>query len=137
EVISEAVALALSGLSVTTGVDVVVEQGLDACADRGRIVQIVRNLIENALKYGESPVAVKGRGENGVVIVEVSDSGRIPHELMSKIVSKYWRRERSGRPSGTGLGLAIARDLAHAQGGALTAHSSDAGTVFRLVLPRD
>src|SRR5207237_5487642 len=85
-------------------------------ADRDRIVQVLTNLLSNALKFspkGSSvDLAVEARGE--AVRFEVRDRGRgIPEEFRAKLFTRFAQSDRSRREQeGTGLGLAICRALA-------------------------
>jgi len=112
-------------------------EGLHVRADRDKLTQILVNLVENARKYGEAPIVVAAGADEdaGTVEVTVSDSGLIPPDVLPRLFSKYWRRDRPGRPTGTGLGLFLAKGLAQGQGGDLVCTSSPgSGTVFTLTL---
>ncbi len=88
--------------------------------DAERLGQLVANLVENALKYARTTVAVHvdGGGEPWFS-VRVSDDGPgVPAAEQARVFERlYQARDASGRRIGTGLGLAIARDLAGAMGG--------------------
>ncbi len=108
-----------------------------ALADRDKLLQIMTNLIENAFKYGESPLEIDVHYDDDDIEIEVRDGGFIVAGMLVRLFSKYWRRERPDKPSGTGLGLYISKQLAEVQGGTLEASSSvDDGTLFRLTMPR-
>lgn len=118
-------------------VSVDVPEPVEAIGDADKIGQVVRNLVENAFKYGEAPVTIHAYPRGDDAIVEVHDCGSIEADALGRIFSKYWRRSRAGRPSGTGLGLYISKGLAEAHGGGLEVDSDDDGTTFRLLLPQD
>jgi signal transduction histidine kinase len=112
-----------------------------ACADRGKVEQILINLLSNSIKYTDpggridiSTALVEGRAQ-----IRVSDTGiGIPDDKLGAIFEPFVQVGRSlARPAeGTGLGLAISRDLARAMGGDLTAESTlGQGAVFTLTLP--
>jgi PAS domain S-box-containing protein len=109
--------------------------------DPVRTVQVVGNLVSNALKYSAPGTAVDVRvavvGETARV--DVADSGRgIPADQVDKVFDKFHRVEDPMRmtTSGTGLGLYIARQLAEAMGGTLTCSSTlNVGSTFSLTLP--
>jgi signal transduction histidine kinase len=105
--------------------------------------QILAALLDNALRFTPSGgrVSILGRlaGDQAEAAVRDSGPGIAPMHL-PYIFERFYRADaaRTREGGGTGLGLAIARDLAHAQGGELTAESTeDGGAVFRLRLPRD
>ena len=118
-------------------------------ADQDSIVQVLSNLIENAIKYGKprpeerSRVVVSSRkiGEP-VERVEfrVRDFGQgIASEHLTRIFERFYRvdKARSRESGGTGLGLAIARHVVETQGGAIRAESElNAGSTFIFTLPR-
>jgi signal transduction histidine kinase len=116
-----------------------VDDGLPpALGDRDRIQQILVNLVDNALKYGEPPVAIDvSAGETVTIAVTDAGAGIAPaeHEL---IFEKFYRSDPqlSRSPSGTGLGLYISRELALRMGGALAVRATARGTTFVLELPR-
>jgi signal transduction histidine kinase len=113
-----------------------------ARCDAGRVVQVVTNMVENALKYSTdpAPVDVRVRLDGDRVHVDVADQGRgIPTDQTEKIFDKFHRVEDplTMSTNGTGLGLFIARRLARAMGGDLTvATSLYVGSVFTFTLER-
>jgi PAS domain S-box-containing protein len=120
-------------------VDVPTAPVLAAC-DPVRVIQVLTNLVSNALKYSPagSPVVVRLRKRRGKVVVEVQDSGRgIPADQVEQVFEKFHRVEDPMlmTTGGTGLGLYIARELAQAMGGTLTCTSTlGVGSVFAFVL---
>lgn len=119
------------------------EEPLDAQSDRTCTGQILAALLDNALRFkpSGSRVSILGRSAANHVEAAVRDSGPgIAPEHLPHIFERFYRAEagRIREEGGTGLGLSIARDLARAQGGELTAESTeDGGAVFRLRLPKD
>ena len=121
----------------TRGVDYELELGEGAVlvTDGDRVLQIVTNLIANALRWtppgGRVDLAL-ARG-NGEVTVAVEDTGPgIAPQEQERIFRPFW----SGDGGGTGLGLPIARELALALGGRLELESeAGRGSRFVLVLP--
>ncbi len=103
--------------------------------DGDRVLQIVTNLIANALHWTPSGgrVDLGLAAANGEVKVAVADTGPgIAPQMAERIFRPFW----SGDGGGTGLGLAIARELALALGGRLELHSEPGqGSRFVLVLP--
>ncbi len=107
--------------------------------DRERLRQVLRNLLENAVKYspaGEA-VDVRARAEDGRVLVTVEDSGPgIPAEQHGLIFERFGRANVGLGKPGTGLGLFIARSIAEAHGGTLSVFSAPGeGATFTLELP--
>jgi PAS domain S-box-containing protein len=110
--------------------------------DNGRTVQVVANLVGNALKYSPQTerVRVALHVEPDRARLEVADHGRgIPADQLEKIFEKFHRVEdpMTMSTSGTGLGLFIARRLAQAMGGDIAVSSTlNVGSVFTLTLLR-
>jgi signal transduction histidine kinase len=107
--------------------------------DRERLRQVLRNLLENAVKYspaGEA-VDVRARAEDGRVLVTVEDSGPgIPAGQHGLIFERFGRANVGLGKPGTGLGLFIARSIAEAHGGTLSVASAPGeGSTFTLELP--
>lgn len=105
--------------------------------DGDRVLQVVSNLIGNALQWTPDGGHVRlsmTEGDNSVVI-SVEDSGPgIPAELRENVFRPFF--SKNGGRGGTGLGLAIAHELAQALGGRLALHSElGAGTRFDFILP--
>jgi signal transduction histidine kinase len=110
--------------------------------DRERLVQLLGNLLGNALKFtpvgGE--VVLRLVDEPRGPIVEVRDTGPgIPADELPRIFDRFYRGTNVGdaRAGGSGLGLAIARSIAEMHGGRIEVESAPgAGSAFRLLLPR-
>lgn len=111
---------------------------MPALGEFRRVLQILVNLIGNAIRYSPDGSVIKIRvdhdGENANI--SVSDQGDgIPVEDQDKIFEKFERLGRSG-DGGSGLGLFISRRLANAMGGSLTVDSAKGkGATFTLALP--
>jgi two-component system sensor histidine kinase VicK len=111
-------------------------------ADANRIVQVVTNLLSNALKFstqGDRALITVTRGMRVIdgrtmAIVSVSDQGQgINPEIMSRLFQKFI----SGSEKGTGLGLYISKNIIKAHGGEIWAerNKSGTGTTFVFTLP--
>jgi signal transduction histidine kinase len=126
------------GLSFAAGL----ADGLVLKADRERAVQIVINLLTNAVKFTPrgGRVDIAARPGERFVELTVSDTGRgIPAEALDHIFDPFVQigRANPGGGEGLGLGLAISRELARAMGGNLRVTSEvGQGSVFTLELPR-
>jgi signal transduction histidine kinase len=108
--------------------------------DRERAVQILLNLLTNALKFTDSGrVEVDCSSNEQRVSINVRDSGRgIPADRVAQIFEPFVQvgRDADEARQGIGLGLAISRQLARNMGGDLHVDSTDGvGSVFTLELP--
>jgi two-component system phosphate regulon sensor histidine kinase PhoR len=110
--------------------------------DRDAMHQVFANLVENALKYGESGkkiVVGACETENGVEFF-VRDFGEgISSQHLPRLFERFYRvdKARSRESGGTGLGLAIAKHVVRAHGGAIRAESElNHGSTFYFTLPR-
>jgi signal transduction histidine kinase len=117
------------------------EPDLPVTVDPGEIERVVRNLIENAVRYGGASgrVTIRTWRQDGEAALEVRDDGPgIPAADLDRIFEPFYRGAGSARDrEGTGLGLSIASDLAERNGGRLSVTSSPGhGAAFRLSLPR-
>lgn len=107
--------------------------------DRGRLQQLLSNLLGNALTYGaeSEPVVVSAGLDGDSLILTVTNGGQpIEPENLSKVFQPYWRPNTSKPGGGLGLGLYICTEIAKAHGGKMEVTSSAAtGTVFSVRLP--
>ncbi len=107
--------------------------------DEERLVQVLANLLGNALRFTErgGAVSVGAQRLDGFVEIQVRDSGAgIPPSELARIFDRYWTVRRNAPKGGTGLGLAIARGIVEAHGGRLWADSAPGqGSVFRFTVP--
>lgn len=108
--------------------------------DAERVVQVMSNLVGNALKFTDSggKVRVSAEVDNGHLRVSVRDTGiGIPKENQVHVFDRYWHSRRKGRAIGSGLGLAIARGIVEAHGGSIAVESEPGrGSTFSFVIPR-
>jgi len=110
-------------------------------ADRDRLVQVLINLLDNAVKFTPEggTILLQAEPGSGRVIINVKDTGiGIPPEDLPRIFERFYRvdRSRDRREGGTGLGLAIAKHLTQAMGGAIEVQSKPgSGTEFQLTFP--
>lgn len=125
----------------------------EVMADPDAILQVLSNLIENGVKYGQSrdegparvivgvrDVAAENADGKGAVEFSVRDFGQgIASEHLSRIFERFYRvdKARSRASGGTGLGLAIARYVVESHGGKIWAKSElNHGSTFLFTLPR-
>ncbi len=119
----------------------------EVLADPDAVLQVLGNLIENAVKYGRNgnpaQVTVSAREVSepfAGVEFSVHDRGPgIASEHLGRIFERFYRvdKARSRESGGTGLGLSIVRHMVQSQGGTLRAESTlGAGSSFRFTLPR-
>jgi len=113
-------------------------------ADRDRLDQVIRNLLDNALKFTKSGQIIfvfidkkKGKEEEKEkeVIISVMDRGEgIPEKILPKLFTKLMIGSSS---SGTGLGLYISKNIIEAHDGKIWAENNpdDDGAIFRFTLP--
>lgn len=101
-----------------------------ADGDRGQLVRVVRNLLENAVRHARTAVVLSLVQEGSEVVLTVDDDGPgIPPEQRTAVFERFTRLDeaRTAGQGGAGLGLAIVRDVVHRHGGAVTAGASPAG----------
>ena len=123
-------------------VTIVVSPGIpDVRADAARIVQVISNLLGNAMKFTEAAghIGIAVRPAGNMVEFEVRDTGiGIPREQLPHIFDRFFQSTQLGqsRRHGAGLGLPIARGIISAHGGTLWIESEvGKGTVARFRLP--
>ena len=118
-------------------VDVVGEPTI--LGDKDLLASATANLVDNALKYGGSAgtVRVGAREDRETVSIVVQDEGPgIAPEERVKVVTRFYRLDRSRSLPGNGLGLAIVTAISHLHGGRLSLEDAAPGLVARIVLPR-
>jgi len=109
-------------------------------AQDGRIVQILDNLLANAVSFApkESEITFRvARGDAGKAVLSVQDRGPgIPPGRLADVFNRFYSERPAGEAFGehSGLGLSIAKQIAEGYGGDLTA-SNDDGACFTLTLP--
>lgn len=109
--------------------------------DTDRMMQVLDNIMNNALKYSPDGGTITGRMRqtDQSVIISITDQGMgIPKNDLVKIFSRFYRvdRARSRAMGGSGLGLAISKEVVEQHGGRIWADSKEGeGTTFYLSLP--
>ena len=114
--------------------------GLRARCDRARVIQVLSNLIGNAVKFTPQGGAVTlsaAADDQNRVVVAVADTGPgIPPDRLPHVFERYWQAE-DGAHKGRGLGLYIAKGIIEAQGGAIWVESKvGEGATFSFTLAR-
>jgi histidine kinase len=113
--------------------------GLMVLGDHDRLVQVVTNILGNALAYTPTggSVRVEAAEDDVTGIVRVIDSGKgLASEQQDAVFERFYRADPTA-PGGTGIGLTIARNIARRHGGDVTAESPGPGrgSVFTLRIP--
>ncbi|MBT3246108.1 MAG: two-component sensor histidine kinase [Actinobacteria bacterium] len=125
------------------GISIRVEanSGVHIEASRNQMVSMMRNLVENAVKYSDDggKVAVSLRSDDGGVRFEVADDGiGVPERDIERVFERFYRvdRARTRETGGTGLGLSIVRNVVLAHGGQVDLSSTEGnGTTVLVRLP--
>lgn len=133
--------LAMSASERTVSLRNLVPPDTHVTADPHRLVQMLTNLIDNAIKFNRKGGAVTvEHARDGFDRISVTDTGEgIPPQHLDRLFERFYRvdRARSLDLGGTGLGLAIVKHLAKAHGGEVSVSSRiGEGTQFTIELPR-
>jgi two-component system phosphate regulon sensor histidine kinase PhoR len=119
------------------------EQPLNVFADKEKIRQVLLNLVDNAIKYGDdggSVVASIYNTDGKRVLVEISDNGiGISEDHLPRIFERFYRTDmaRSRKVGGSGLGLAICKHIIEAHGQTIHVRSkTDVGTTIGFTLEK-
>lgn len=121
-------------------IEVELEPGLPLVPlDQVLAVQVLENLLNNAVKYSPpgSPIEVRVQRVHGAVEVAVADRGQgVPESERTRIFEKFYRVAQPESPTGAGLGLAICKGIVEAHRGRIWAEAREGGgTVIRFTLP--
>jgi two-component system, OmpR family, sensor histidine kinase KdpD len=107
--------------------------------DFGLVVQILVNVLDNALKYSPagSSIDIQGKQVGNEIQIEIADRGiGIPMQDLSRVFDKFYRVQRPENVTGTGLGLFISKGIIEAHGGLISAtNRPGGGTVIKITLP--
>jgi signal transduction histidine kinase len=127
--------------AATTGITLRYQIGRDlpaVQADRHRVLQVLSNLVGNAMKFTPSGGTISFRADarDGEVLFTVADTGPgIPRENLGDVFNPYWQAKRAER-MGAGLGLPIAKGIVESHGGRIWVESEPGkGTKFYFTLP--
>jgi signal transduction histidine kinase len=108
-----------------------------ALGDPGRVRQIIRNLLSNAVSYGGPDISISIHTDGATVSVSIGDNGvGVPPAQAERIFEPYHRVHAASPTSGTlGLGLSVSRTLARHMEGDVVYHRGGGVTTFELHLP--
>ncbi|MGN1416953.1 MAG: sensor histidine kinase [Oscillospiraceae bacterium] len=95
--------------------------------DLDRSVEVLQNVLENAVKYGDGKsIALSFSEEEGCILISVSNSGcTLSDSSLPHIFDSFWRGENAANEKGSGLGLYICRELMHRMNGEIFAEIKD------------
>jgi two-component system OmpR family sensor kinase len=120
---------------------VLVEPDLYVAADPDRLLQVLTNLVTNAVRHAGAGavITLAARRERERILMEVADTGQgIPSDELPHVFDRLYRGSaaRAEAPTGAGLGLSIVASLTRAMGGEVSVESAAGqGTTFRVWLP--
>jgi signal transduction histidine kinase len=142
DLVNEAVQM-FCPVAVETGVSLsaTLVPGVTVEGDRGRLGQVLANLLDNAIKFtpscGHIQIDTQPANGNGEIVISVADTGPgIAEKDLPHIFERYYKAEKSNSGNGAGLGLPLVQGIMKAHGGRVTVESNvGEGTVFRLFLP--
>jgi signal transduction histidine kinase len=122
-------------LTIDAGADPIAVHG-----DRTALLLVLDNLLDNAIKYSSGAatraIALRGRREDAVVVIDVEDHGSGIHQDDLPNVTEKFFRGRQARGGGSGLGLAIVNQIVLDHGGRIEIASAlGRGTTVRVILP--
>jgi signal transduction histidine kinase len=128
-------------LAVKRGLTLAVENRgmpLRVHADRGRLAQVLGNLLDNAVKFTPEGgrIELRARSEDDEVVFEIADTGPgMSAEVQAHLFERFWQASRADR-RGLGLGLTIAKGIVEAHGGRIWVDSElGKGSRFYFTLP--
>lgn len=116
-------------------IEIHADAGVVVAGDAGKLMQLVDNLISNAIRHGDGTVTVRVTREGECALLSVHNLGKpIPPAAVATLFQPYTRA--GGRGGGLGLGLYIVDQIARNHGGSVAVTSSaEAGTTFTVKLP--
>jgi signal transduction histidine kinase len=115
----------------------------DIYADPDRLLEVIRNLVDNAIKYSGDAVNITiGASEAPGSMIEISvrdDGAGMDPTAMKSLFRRFYRGKHAGRanPGGLGLGLSIVKEIVDLHSGRIAVESKpEVGSVFRVCIPR-
>ncbi len=116
------------------------ERNIHIEADRDKLVQVLVNLLDNAIKYSREKTSVEVglAAEGEYAVITVSDEGiGIPEEDLHEVFDRFFRSQNASGIPGTGLGLSICKEIIEGHRGEICMSRKEAGgTEVRVLLPR-
>lgn len=125
--------LEAKGLRLSTAL----EDQAPVLADRGRMAQVVENLLTNAVKYTPAGGAIQvevSQTHRHTTLRVANDCPPIPPQELEQLFEPFYRREDAAPGAGTGLGLAIVRHIVQLHGGSCAAQATPGGVEFTVTL---
>ena len=126
----------MAGTFLGRGVSVTLEGNPDlpVFVDRRRLAQVVRGMIQNAIKYGGPSIEVRAIAAPDRFVVEVHDDGPgVPADEIEMLFEPF-SSGSAGRGKGSGIGLTVARSIVADMGGLLEYRTGDGGALFAITL---
>ena len=117
------------------------DSGIEVMADEESLLQILSNLVDNAIKYTPAggSVTIRCSEEQDEAVIEVVDTGvGIAQKHLERLFERFYRvdKARSRELGGTGLGLSIVKHLSQTMGGSVAVESEPhKGSIFQVRLP--
>jgi signal transduction histidine kinase len=136
---SELVSASAAAKRIELAVDA--RPGFVVRGDRSRLMQLLDNLLANAVKFTpeDGRVSMRVDADDGLCRVTISDTGiGIPREDRARLFERFYRASSAAKHGigGTGLGLSISKAIAESHGGTITLADTDGpGTTFVVELP--
>lgn len=135
--------LSNKGRNISYDIDVNGHEDTLVYADPNRIDQVLRNLIDNAIKYGDPQgdikIVIKDYEDNKILVQVIDNGPGISKKHLSRVFERFYRvdKSRSRERGGTGLGLAICKHFIEAHKELLWVESEkDEGSVFQFTLQK-
>jgi signal transduction histidine kinase len=130
-------------LSEKSGIDIkIISQGGEVYADRNRLLQVIVNLLSNAMKFSpeNGVVIIEAQSKDGLFECRVTDEGKgIPESFRKQIFEPFKQVDATDSTSkkGTGLGLTISRSIVEQHGGQIGVDSAEGkGSTFWFKIPQ-
>jgi two-component system phosphate regulon sensor histidine kinase PhoR len=141
-VVSEAISLVRDQNRAGISFDVTLlneTTNVDVMAEKGRLIQVLVNLLQNALKFTRpvGEIKISNNQVDEFVEIHVSDTGSgISEDHAPYVFERFYKVDKSRSDQGTGLGLAIVKHLVQAHGGDVGLNSVEGeGSTFTFTLP--
>ena len=106
--------------------------------DADRSIEVIQNIMENAVKYGDGKkISMDFSEEDGCILIAVSNSGcSLADTDLPHIFDSFWRGSNAEKEKGSGLGLYICRQLMHKMNGDIFAHINGGLMCITVVFPK-